>query len=144
VCRLSPIEQNRILSNKNGYPQITNIPVSKVDKIRLTNYKIKELNDLALELNSVSITIEEVVLQIRGGDGLTDLAAVIAFVIFMNWYDSLFGVEGFEVKPLPHEDPFGYLSGKYDSSNAVNPQCHSNRPSRFEEENRMKQKKKIE
>ena len=34
---LSPIEQDRILSNKNGYPQVAIIPELKVDKIRLTN-----------------------------------------------------------------------------------------------------------
>jgi hypothetical protein len=111
--RLSPIEQNRILRNKNGYPQIATIPESKVDKIRLRNDQIKEFNNLALELNSGSITMEEAVLEIRGG-GFGDLAAILAFVIFVNWYDSFFGVEGFQVAPLPHQDPFGWLSVKYD------------------------------
>jgi hypothetical protein len=66
---------------------------------------------------------------------------ILAFVIFINWYDSLFGVQAFQANPLPHQDPFGWLSGKYDSRNAGNPQCQSNPPSRFEQEtlNRMKQ-----
>ena len=114
INRLSPIEQNRILSNKNGYPKIATIPESKVDKIRLRNDQMKEFKNLALELNSGSITMEEAVFQIRGGDGLTDVVGVIAFVIFMNWYDWLFGVEAFQANPLPHQDPFGWLSGKYD------------------------------
>jgi hypothetical protein len=76
--------------------------------------------------------MEETVLQIRGGDGLTDLAAIIAFVIFINWYNSSFGVEAFQANPLPHQDPFGWFHGKYNSKNAGNRQCQSNLPSRFE------------
>lgn len=87
VHRLSLMEQDRILSNKKGYPQIATIPESKVDKIRLTNDQIKQFNNLALQLNSGSIIMEEAVLQLRGGDGLTNVAIVIAFVIFINWYD---------------------------------------------------------
>ena len=141
IHRLSPIEQDRILSNKNSYHQIATISGSKVDKIRLTNDQIKQFNNLALQLNSGSITMEEAVLELRGGDGLTDVVAVIAFVIFMNWYDSLFGVKAFQANPLPHQDPFGWLSGKYDSKNAGNGQCLSHLPSRFEREtlHRMKQ-----
>ena len=107
IDRLSPMEQDKILSNKNGYPQIATIPESKVDKIRLTNDQIQQFNNLALQLNSGSITMEEAVLQLRGGDGLTDIVAAIAFVIFINWYDSLFGVQAFQANPLPHQDPFG-------------------------------------
>ena len=40
----------------------------------------------------------------------------------------------FQNVPLLHQDPFGWLSGKYDSRNAGNPQCLSNPPSRFERE----------
>jgi hypothetical protein len=116
IHRLSPIEQNIILSNKNGYPQIATIPESKVDKIRLTNDQIQQFNNLALQLNNGSIKMEEAVLQLRGGE-LSDIVGVIAFVIFINWYDSLFGVEAFQANPLPHQDPFGWLSGKYDSKN---------------------------
>ena len=135
IHRLSPMEQDIILSNKKNYSQIATIPESKVDKIRLTNDQIKQFNNLALQLNSGSITMEEAVLQLRGGgDGLTDVVAVIAFVIFINWYDSLFSVEAFQANPLPHQDPFGWLSGKYNSKNAGNGQCLSHPPSRFERE----------
>ena len=115
VHRLSPIEQDRILSNKNYSPQIAHILKEKVDKIIVRNDKIQKLNNLALQLNSGSITIEEAVLQLRGGDGLIDIVVIIAFVIFINWYYSLFGVEVFKAVPLPPQDPFGWLSGKYDS-----------------------------
>jgi hypothetical protein len=139
IHRLSPIEQDRIL--KKYYPQIAHILEEKVDKIRLTNDQIKEFNNLTLQLNSGSITMEEVVLELRGGDGLTDVVAVLAFIIFVNWYNSLFGAEAFQANPLPHQDPFGWLIGKYDSKNAANGQCLSHPPSRFEREtlHRMKQ-----
>ena len=117
IHRLSPIEQDRILSNKNGYPQVVIIPELKVDKIRLTNEQIKQFNNLALQLNSGLITMEEAVLELRGGDGLTDIVGIIAFVIFVNWYDSLFSVEALQANPLPHHDPFGWLTGKYNSKN---------------------------
>ena len=91
INRLSPIEESRIKTNKN-YPQIAAIPASKVDKIKLTNEQIKQFDSLTQQLSSGSITMEKVILQLRGNDGLTDIVAVI---IFINWYDSLFGVEAF-------------------------------------------------
>lgn len=93
--KLSPIEQDRILSNEKYYPQIAHILEEKVDKIVLTNEQIKQFNNLARQLNSGSITMEEAVLELRGGDGLTDVVAVLAFVIFVNWYDSFFGAQAF-------------------------------------------------
>ena len=56
--------------------------------------------------------MEETVLQIRGGDGLTAVVVVIAFVIFINCYNSSFGVETFQANPLTHQDPFSWLSSK--------------------------------
>ena len=85
--------------------------------------------------------MDEAILQVRGGDGLGEVMGVLAFIIFINWYDSLFGVQAFQANPLPHQDPFGWFGGKYDSRNAGNSQCQSNPPSRFEQEtlDRMKQ-----
>lgn len=117
IHRLSPIEQDKILINEKYYPQIAHIIEEKVDKIKLTNEQIKQFNILTLQLNSGSITMEEALLELRGGSGLTDVAAVLAFVIFVNWYDAFFGVKAFQSNPLPHQDPFGWLSGKYDSRN---------------------------
>lgn len=141
IHRSSPMEQGRILSNKTYYPKIAHILEEKVDKIRLTNEQIKQFNNLALQLDSGSITMEEAVLELRGGSGLTDVAAILAFVIFANWYDSLFGTEAFQAIPLPHMDPMGWSSGKYNSKNAGNGQCLSHPPSRFERETlyRMRQ-----
>ena len=117
IHRLSRIEQDRILSNKNSYHQIATIAESKVDKIRLTNDQIKEFNNLALQLNNGSIKMEEAILQLRGGDGLTDVVAVIAFVILFNFYDSLFVVKAFQTNPLQYQNTLGWLNGKYNSKN---------------------------
>ena len=40
----------------------------------------------------------------------------------------------FQNVPLPHQDPFSWLSGKYDSRNIGNGQSLSHPPSRFERE----------
>lgn len=84
IHRLSPIEESRIRTNNIHYAQIATIPASKVDKIKLTNDQIKQFNNLALQLNNSSIKMEEAILQLRGGDRLTDVVTIIAFVIFMN------------------------------------------------------------
>lgn len=136
---LSPFEHK--VTNQDFHPRVAAIPESKVDKIKLTTAQIKQLNNLAFQVKNNSITMEEAVLQLRGGEGFTDVAAVIAFVVFMNWYDSLFGVEAFKIQPLPHQDPFGWFSGKYNSKNAGNQHCLTHPPSRFEREtlDKMKQ-----
>ena len=46
--------------------------------------------------------MEEAVLPLLGGDGLTDMFGILAFVMFINWYDYLFGVKAFQANPLPH------------------------------------------
>jgi hypothetical protein len=132
--RLSPIEQHKILNNKNDYIQIAHIPLSKIDKIKLTNDQIQQVNTLVLQLDTGSMEIEELILQLRGGDGVIDIVALIAVIIFLNWSDSVWGVEGFQTTPLPHQDPFGWFIGKYDSKKGNNGQCSSHAPSRFERE----------
>jgi hypothetical protein len=94
IHRLSSIEESRTIINTRCF-QIASIPSSKVDKIRLTNEQIKQFDSLVLQLSTDSITMEEAILQLRGGDRLRDVVAIIAFVIFVNWYGSVFGVEAF-------------------------------------------------
>ena len=112
INRLYSIEGSRTITNTRCF-QIASIPSSKVDKIRFTNEQIKQFDGLTRQLSNGFITMEEAILQLRGGSGLTDIAAVIAFYIFVDWYDLVFGVKAFQVTPLPHQDPFGWLSGKY-------------------------------
>ena len=99
IPRLSPIEQDKILSNKNSYPQ------------------------------KGSITLDKAVLKLRAG-GVYDWAN-LAFIIYMF---SLQQGNSFQNVPLPHQDPFGWLSGKYDSRNVGNGQCLSHSSSKFERE----------
>ena len=128
IHRLLPIEESQTKTNKN-YPQIAVIAASKVDKIRLTNKQIKQFNSLALQLSSGSITMEEAILQLRGADRLTNIVGVIAFVIFVNCYNSFFSVEAFHANPLQHKDPFGWFSAKYESKNTGYGQSLSHLPS---------------
>ena len=112
IHRLSPIEQDRILSNKNSYPKIAPIIESKMDKMVLTDQQIEDLNLICYKLQKGSITIDKAILELRAG-GFDDWAG-LAFIIFMY---SLHQGDSFQSVPLPHQDPFGWLSGKYDSKN---------------------------
>jgi hypothetical protein len=87
--------------------------IPRLDKMSLI---IKQFDSLNQQLSSGSITIDEAILELRGGE-FTDIVVILAFVIFCNWYDSLFGVGAFQANLLPHQDPFGWWSGKYDSRN---------------------------
>jgi len=91
IYRLANMEEKKIFTSQN-YPQIASVASSKVDKIRLTNEQITQLGILAPQIRNGSITTEQAILKLRGGDGLNDVVAIIAFVSFINWYDSLFGV----------------------------------------------------
>lgn len=83
INRLVFIKQSTSIANKNN-PQIASIAQPKIDKIKLTRQQLKQVNDLAFLVNSGSITIDEALLQLRGGEGITDLAIISAFVIFVN------------------------------------------------------------
>jgi len=133
---ISPAPMERIQRNESNsyyknFPKVGTTLTEQSYKIVFTEKQIKELDRLGLEVTSDLTTIDEAILQLRGGS-LTDLAVILAFVIFANWLDSLYGVEAFQQVPLPHMDPHGWISGKYDSKNAGNPQCLANPPSRFE------------
>jgi hypothetical protein len=135
IHRLSPMEESKIRTNKN-FPQIAWIIESKIDKMVLTDQQLEDLNLICYKLQTGSITLDTAVLKLRAG-GFFDWAA-LAFIIYMF---SLEQVSSFPNVPLPHQDPFGWLSGKYASKNAGNGQCLSHPPSRFEQKtfNRMKQ-----
>jgi len=111
IHRLLPIEESRIGTNKN-YPQIAVIPASKVDKVVLTNSQIKEVDIIFDKYLNGSLNLEETILELRAG-GFYDWAT-LAFIIFMF---SLHQGDSFQSIRLPHIDPMGWLSGKYDSKN---------------------------
>ena len=105
-----------VLRGNTQCPGIAPIIKAKMGKMTLTDYQVKELEAILIRLQNNLITMDQADLQIRGG-GFEDLATILTFVIFVNWYDSFFGVKAFQANPLPHQDPFGWLSDKYDSRN---------------------------
>jgi len=73
------------------------------------NRQIEDLNLICYKLQKGSITIDKAILELRAG-GFYDWAT-LAFIIYMF---SLQQGHSFQGVPLPHQDPFGWLSGKYD------------------------------
>ena len=112
---------------------IADFPFPKVDKIKLTDKQIEQFNNLALQLHNGTITMDEAVLQLRGGDrGVKYIVAIVGFLVFIQWYESNFCVRALNANPLPHQDPFGWWGGKYKPHNASNGRSLANPPSRFE------------
>jgi len=68
------------------------------------------LDRLGQQVIRGSITIDEAILHLRGGDVLTDVIAIILFVVFMNWLN---GANAFQVNLPPHMDPMGWIQGSY-------------------------------
>ena len=123
IHRLSPMQESRIRTNKN-YPQIAPVIESKMDKMVLTDQQIEDLNIICYKLQRGSITLDKAVLQLRAG-GFYDWAT-LAFIIYMF---SLQQGDSFQNVPLPHMDPMGWVSGKYDRK----PMQHTSyKSSRFE------------
>jgi hypothetical protein len=110
-------------------PVIATVIESKVDKIVLTDEQIEDLNLICYKLQNGLITIDKTILTLRAGGFYA--WATLAFIIYMF---SLQQGNNFQANPLPHQDPFGWLSGKYDSRNAGNGQYLSHPPSCFERE----------
>lgn len=124
-----------VLRSNNQCPGIAPIIKAKMDKMILTDQQVEDLNIICYKLQKGSITLDKAVLKLRAG-GFYDWAA-LAFIIYMF---SLQQGNSFQNVPLPHQDPFGWLSGKYDSRNVGNGQCLSHPPSRFERETLHKMK----
>lgn len=118
-----------VLRSNNQYPGIASIIKSKMDQMILTDQQIEDLNLICYKLQTGSITIDKTILELRAV-GFYDWAT-LAFIIYMF---SLQQGNSFQNVPLSHQDPFGWLSGKYDSRNVGNGQCLSHPPSRFERE----------
>ena len=118
-----------VLRSNNQCPGIAPIIKAKMDKMILTDQQVEDLNIICYKLQKGSITLDKAVLKLRAG-GFYDWAD-LAFIIYMF---SLQQGNSFQNVPLPHQDPFGWLSGKYDSRNVGNGQCLSHPASRFERE----------
>lgn len=112
-----------VLRSNNQCPGIAPIIKAKMDTMILTDQQIEDLNIICYKLQKGSITLDTAVLKLRAG-GFYDWAA-LAFIVYML---SLHQGNSFQIVPLPHQDPFGWLSGQYDSRN-VGP--FGSRPSTF-------------
>lgn len=94
IYKLHSIDDNIIYTNKN-YLWIIPIAKPKIDKVKFTSQQIEQFYIINKQLSCGLITLEEAILQLCGGGDLTNVIAIIAFVIFINWYDSLFGIDAF-------------------------------------------------
>ena len=121
IEQLFPAE---VLKINNQYPSIAPIIKAKMDKLTLTDQQFEDLN---LKLRTGFITVDNRILDLRAGD-LYDWAS-LALMIYMF---TLQQGDSFVTTPLPHQDPIGWLNGKYDYKNIGNNQCLSHPPSRFE------------
>jgi hypothetical protein len=150
IHKLINLQEDKSLGNKNYYAKIVDIIQQKGDKIILTNQQIQRLDyllnqfksgsisiDLVNQFKSGSLSLKEAVLQLRGGDGLTDTIFILAFVIFVNWYDAFISngkAKALSVVPFPHQDVSGWLSGKYSSKNSGSYSANSKPTSSLEME----------
>ena len=66
VERLLPIEQDKILSDKNSSPQIAPFIEPKIHKTIVTDKRIEDLNIIINKLEHGSITLDEAIVKLRG------------------------------------------------------------------------------
>jgi len=84
--------------------------IKNFDQITLTNKQMKEFDILGQQVIQGSLSIDEAISQLRGGNGGIDLIVILLFVIFANWLED---AEAFQAKLPPHLDPMGWLQGSY-------------------------------
>ena len=99
------VAKNKILNDKNYYSQIAPIIQEKIDKLQLTTDQLQELNDFACQINEGSITMDQVILQLRGGgreEDLIELLKLIALLGFGAWANSLLRVEAVQLPANPN------------------------------------------
>lgn len=99
IERLSPFEQDRILGNKNYYPQIATIIEQKIDKMVLTDEQIDDLNRICYKLQTGSITLDKAILEIRGGSLIDTAAALVLIIVMLK--TMRVGIDGFQIPIVP-------------------------------------------
>ena len=94
--------------------QIAAILESKFDQLALTNQQYKQIDQLMVEIQTGSRSIEDAILELRGGSYFLDAVGIIAFLSFFYWYNGFHNANAFQqAYPLPHQDPIGWSQGKY-------------------------------
>lgn len=96
----------RRAKNRKIAPFINN----RSDKIIYQKIAAEEVDSIISRFLRGEIDKDELdlIFQLRGGDGLTDIIAIMVFIIFIN---SLDGVNAFQVNPLLHIDPLSWVQG---------------------------------
>lgn len=83
VERLLPIEQDKILSDKNSSPRIAPFIEPKIHKTILIDKRIEDLNIIVNKLENNSITLDEAILELRAGGDLSPLAKVLFRIVLV-------------------------------------------------------------
>ena len=84
VERLSTIEQDKILTDKNSSSQIAPFIEPKIHKTILRDKRIEDLNIIINKLKNGSITLDERILKLRAGANLSPLTKIL-FRIVLVW-----------------------------------------------------------
>lgn len=76
----------RTIPAQHYSPQIAYIPAKKGDKITVPDYSNQQSSNrnLALPLSSGSISLDEAILQLRGGEGFKDVVILIVLAMILN------------------------------------------------------------
>ena len=114
-----PVAQMRrqagLLSDREFYPETNKIVISAVPMDRPVTSKISVLykkNEPIIQNSEIKSVKIDNILELRGGDGLKDLAAVIGFIIFVNWYDAILEANGFQPLRGPLSGPYNWITGR--------------------------------
>ena len=115
VLSLPPTSIERLISNQldsqtRNIAQFAPVIGPRVDKFVLTDKQIEELDILYSKFKNGSITMEEAILELRGGD-LSDWLVLFVFFYMIANHTG----ESFLQAPLPHMDPVGWINGKYNN-----------------------------
>jgi hypothetical protein len=103
------------------------------DKVRYTESEIFSYQQLALNKFKQGADFDSLITELRVGGmdldiaGKIALVGLIAYMIHVNGLD----VEAFKATPLPHQDPWGWFTGKYDTPK-YSPARSSHQRFRFE------------
>lgn len=112
-----PVSVERLMQRENFHSQNKNmekpLPIIKgiVDQLELTGPQAEKFKIVAEQFMLGKITREDVILKLRAGDGMVDLALITGFILLINWLNQAYG---FQNVPMPHMDPIGWINGKYD------------------------------
>jgi hypothetical protein len=101
-----PLSSIELLLTEKSQPQFRDFlkiaPNMIPENIVFTKEQIQQMDQLALEVRNKTISENEAILALRGGDGWIDGATIFVFMLFVNWLN---GVEGFGIL-LPQMNNF--------------------------------------